>query len=80
MLKDTQLTTEGYRLTKLVKIPLLRMPLTMLAVIADMFALVFGYLLCHYPSKLLQAVFCALTSLKVMSQVLPLKNTQSPHW
>jgi hypothetical protein len=56
------------------------MPLAMLAVIADMSVIVFDYLLCHYASKLLQAVFCADTSLNVMSQVLPLKNMQSPHW
>jgi hypothetical protein len=36
MLKDTQLTAEGYRMTKRVEIPILRMPLAMLAVIADM--------------------------------------------
>jgi hypothetical protein len=47
MLKNTQLAAEGYRLTKRVKIPILRMPLAMLAVIADMSVIVFDYLLCH---------------------------------
>jgi hypothetical protein len=36
MFKNTQLAAEGNRLTKRIKIPLLRVPLAMLAVIADM--------------------------------------------
>lgn len=46
VLKDTQIAAEGYRLTKRVKIPILCMPLAMLAVIADMSVVVLNFL-CH---------------------------------
>jgi hypothetical protein len=47
VLKNTQLAAKCNRLTQLVKIPILRMPLAMLAVIADMSVVVFDYFLCH---------------------------------
>jgi hypothetical protein len=46
MLKNTQLASEGYRLTKQVKIPKLRVPLAILAVIADIITLYLSFL-CH---------------------------------
>jgi hypothetical protein len=47
LIKLTQLAAEGYRLTKWVKIPLLPMPLAMLAIIADMSVILYLNFLCH---------------------------------
>ena len=46
MFKNAQLASEGYRLTKRVKIPILRVPLAMYTIIADMSVVVCCFL-CH---------------------------------
>ena len=52
----TQLAAEGYRLPKRVKIPYLRVPLAMLAVITDM-SVVVCYFLCHIINLLYRSIY-----------------------
>lgn len=69
VLKDTQLAAEGYRLTKRVKIPKLRVPLAMLTVIADMSVIV-CYFLCHITNFLYRSI-CLRTIGTLYALLLP---------